>query len=112
MVSMKLSPAEKNDYEVTSIESDAPEYPWGLSIGLNGESLKKLGKSSSDFDLGDEIEMTIKVKVKGLSSSKYEGDSDGHESVDLQICEMELKDGNSDTRRISRMYGDDDDGEY
>lgn len=109
MIDMKMTPAQKSDYEAVPMVSDAPEYPYGLSIDLSKESLERLGKSASDFELGEEFEMTVKVKVKGISSSQYEGDSDGHESVDLQICEMEMDDGHkSDESRINRLYGEDD----
>lgn len=110
MIDMKLDPSQRDSPMVETAETEGPEYPYGLRLDLNKESLEKLGKSANDFKMDDEMEMTCRVKVCGMSSSSY-SDGDSYESVDLQIVSMELNSSKSDDERINRMYGDDD-GNY
>lgn len=112
MVDMKMTQSEAQEWD-SPMEMSSPQYPYGLCIDLDKPSLEKLGKSTSDFEMGQEMEITCMVRVKSLSSSSYE-DGDKHESVGLQITDMELdsSESDSDKARMKRMYGDDDDGEY
>jgi len=108
MIEMKRTQAEKSKeeaYDINVMEED--DYPYGLSIDLDMGSLEKLGKKVDDFSIGDEMKIHVMVKVKALRSSESEGSSDSS-SVDLQITQMafEPKDGETDEKRMSRMYGD------
>jgi len=67
-----------------------PDFPYGLRIELNKDSLKKLGLKVSDFEIASEVCLVAKAEVCGISSNKrsnYES-----ESVSLQICELSIKD--------------------
>jgi len=108
MVDMKRTPAEKAEDKVEMDEYTGPDYPYGLCIYLDEDSLEKLGKGIEDFDIGDVVEIKAKAYVKSLSKSQREG-SEGHESVDLQISDMELMEPKkSDSERAATMYGADD----
>lgn len=109
MVDMKRDSSEKSEYEVESVSMEAEDYPYGLSFNLDKGSLKKLGKSASDFAIGTEMKMEIMVKVKGVSSSEY-SDGDKNENVDLQITDIECNDkrikDKDEAEVAARLYGD------
>lgn len=105
MIDMKRTKAEvEKDSEPMEVSQE--EYPYGLCIDLDQTSLEKLGKSVTDFQVGDELLIQCKVKVKGVRSSQY-ADGEDHESVDLQITEMVFGDdkGGKEKGMLSRMYG-------
>lgn len=91
---------------------DRPDYPYGLSITLEKESLTKLGKSATDYKMGDKVTVSAVAHVKSISSSQYD-DGENHESVTLQITEMDCGDNSTDKDgdRASRLYGESD-GNY
>lgn len=104
MADMKMSQSELNNYE--SIEVESPEYPYGLSIYLDNDSLKKLGKTAADFSVGEDLSIVATVKVKSISSNQ--GHSGNKDSVDLQITDLEFTDssgGADDDRRAESLYG-------
>lgn len=104
LVSMKSSPAErKARSEPTSIASDAPIYPWGLSINLDTESLEKLGVEELP-EVGDERLVIAKVKVTSVSSSDSE--SGANRNVGLQITEMCLEDAGEKAAAESKLYSE------
>ena len=110
MVSMKLEESEKGTGAEVSM--DSPDYPYGLSITLEKESLAKLGKSAADYKMGDKVAISAVAHVKSISSSQYE-DGGNHESVTLQITEMDCGNNSKDKDgdRASRLYGGSD-GDY
>jgi hypothetical protein len=68
---------------------DAPDYPYGLEISLEDESLKSLGQGARDFEIGGEISVTAKARVDRISSNKNRRGRN-HDSVSLQITDMDL----------------------
>lgn len=88
MVSMKMSKKEaKKQYD--PVESDKPQYPWGLNIDLNEKSLKKLGISTSDKKVGDTLAISGKVRITSIRSTEmYDGDDGVDESMSLQITDL------------------------
>ena len=94
MVNMKSNSADEFD--------EGREYPYGLEINLDDEALGKLGKSISDYAIGDEQEMTVIAKVVRVTGA------DGNDSVSLQITDIECNDGKpkkDDGDVAERMYG-------
>lgn len=87
MKSMKLSKTEKQINEVAM--DSRPEYPYGLSISLDNDSLDKLDLKSLP-GVGTEMVLEAKVKVTSASVSEYEGDGE-RKNMSLQITDMELK---------------------
>lgn len=80
------------------------EYPYGLCIRLDDDSLKKLGLENLP-ELGAEMKLSAIVVVKGKSMSEHENHK--HKSLELQITEMDLK--AKDTREKNpekNLYGE------
>lgn len=106
--SMKLDAAElkKRQEPATSIVSDQPVYPWGLSIGLEEESLDKLGIEALP-EVGGELMVVAKVKVTSASSNEHIGGGKGkhkHRSVQLQICEMAIGEVSEEKDAAGELY--------
>jgi hypothetical protein len=88
LVDMKLSKKESKEV-VESPRTSGEQYPWGLSLDLNNEALKKLGITAEGFTIGEAVVIKAKATIKGLSINQYE-DGDKSESVSLQITKLEV----------------------
>lgn len=60
------------------------DYPWGLCITLNNDTLNKL--KAQPQAVGTEVMITAKAIIKGLSAR--ETDEGTNRSADLQITDM------------------------
>lgn len=107
MISMKLTAAEAkaDTYLGTdSADSDLPKYPYGLSLCLDDEVLAKLGITELP-PVGTVMQLTALVEI--CSVSQYENQEGKDNSLNLQITDMELANGNSEPKPIAnRIYGD------
>jgi len=82
MIDMKSKRKKSGGLEVASRGED---YPYGLSISLNKESIKKLGLKSEDLVAGAEIDFCICVRV---TSTRIEAGDKELSSCDMQIIKM------------------------
>ncbi|QII84181.1 hypothetical protein G3T20_05365 [Bordetella hinzii] len=89
MVSMKLSDQAAQAYNQPVAASDAPMYPYGLTVCLNDDSMKKLGLDKAPPIIGARMVLMATVEVVSVRSEK-EHDGDTRTGADLQITEMEL----------------------
>lgn len=104
MTNMKMSAKESKTVLGMSPESDAPAYPYGLTIELNDETMKKLGISELP-EVGDEFTMTAKVTVSRASmNDSQEGGK--MKSASLQITDMALVDADESSDTASKIYGE------
>ncbi len=92
LVSMKKSKAEKKASTPMVEQSSGEDYPYGLSISLDADTIKKLGLGDS-LKVGDVVELRAKAKVRSMSQSS----SEGRESRDLslQITDLCVEDAAS-----------------
>ena len=100
MVSMKKS-KEKLKEEKKPYDFPQDEYPYGLRICLDNESLKKLGVKNT-FAVGTVLKLEAVVEVS--SASMRETESGPEFSMDLQITEMELEKENTNSDRANKLY--------
>jgi hypothetical protein len=73
-------------------EASLPRYPYGLSIYLDDDALKKLGITDLP-KVGESIPATITVMVTGTSQRATQSGKDGETMrtcVDLQITDMDI----------------------
>lgn len=87
MINMKMSKEEAKEYTEPQ-PSDAPQYPYGLSIDLDDDSLEKLGITELP-KVGAEMMITARVVVTSTSSYDTQG-GEPEARVCLQITDMEL----------------------
>lgn len=81
------------------------EYPWGLRLHLQNESLDALGITEMP-ETDVVVTITAKAKVVGVSSSAS-SNSKKYRSVDLQITDMALGAEKPKKSSESVFYGDD-----
>lgn len=103
MISMKLSPAEAKGETMLAEADEAPQYPYGLSICLDDETLDKLGITELP-PVGTAFTLTARVEV--CSTSQYQNQDGADASMSLQITDMELAGEGSAQKSIAdRLYG-------
>ena len=97
MQSMKNVAPKKQAKEV-SAACEAPDYPYGLRLSLNDDTLKKLKMKAEDFEMDEEFFLTAKVSVVGVFVDHTA--SGKRSSVDLQITELEIQDEADEAMKI------------
>ena len=104
MIDMKRTKSESDESKEVAMGEE--DYPYGLSISLDQDSLEKLGIAELP-KVGAEMMLMAKVKVTSTNESQHENQS--HKSVSLQITEMELEQGQAERPAASSvMYGSDE----
>ena len=88
--SMKRTPKEKKTTggPTEVVEPMADDYPYGLEISLEKESLAKLGLDIDDFIVGGEVEMVCHAEVTRTHESA--GKNDISASVSIQITDIAM----------------------
>lgn len=87
MINMKMSKEEAQE-EVAPTAADAPEYPYGLTICLDEESMAKLGLTELP-KVGTPMQITALVTVCSTSQYSTQGGED-EKNLSLQITDMEI----------------------
>lgn len=106
MKSMKIEyPLKDVTFEENSSDfrpkADLPEYPYGLRLCLDNDTLKKLGINKVPA-VGSKMKLMAMVEV--CSTSAYETKENGMmQTMDLQIVEMSLS-GNKKEIDPSKLY--------
>lgn len=105
LVSMARTASEKAEIvkEQDPAGADSvPEFPWGLSICLDEDSLEKLGITELPKP-GAIVTITAQAKVTAVRMSANEGEVTDRQGVDLQITDMAVDDGNSG-KAVKSLY--------
>ena len=105
LTNMKMSTEEAKE-EMQPTAADAPEYPWGLSITLNDDSLEKLGMLKSLPAVNTKMVLTAEVVVSSVRSYQTQAGED-ESSIDLQITDMKLANSGTEsmTNASNTLYG-------
>jgi hypothetical protein len=105
MADMKRSKADKKADSVVSAvptgEYEGPDYPYGLCINLEKDSLEKLGLSKLP-EVGEEMIIQAQVKVTRVSASADQKNE--HKGVELQIVKMGIS-GGEEKSAAEKIYG-------
>jgi hypothetical protein len=102
LISVKMTKQEVKDrYAPATAASDAPLYPYGLTLRLDNDTLDKL-KVRSLPEVGESMLVLARVNVTSVSSS--ESDSGKNRTCELQITDLALDVKDSDTGRAGRLY--------
>lgn len=100
MINMKLSKEEagKMSGAIEAKPGDGPAYPWGLSINLNSETLKKIGYADPPA-VGTEMMLMAKVVVTSTGVNQQQ-DGDKESRCELQITDMQLAGAAPDANKL------------
>lgn len=104
MVNLKQGTDVFENEDGKTVQRD--DYPWGLRITLNNETLKKLGIALPKVG----AEMLLAGKVKVLSTSTREDGEDSFSSVEMQITDIGLMDDGAAPQKSAAdtLYGSDE----
>jgi hypothetical protein len=100
---MKASKSDKNKTPSPEVAGDS-EYPYGLSINLNSESIEALGLTTIP-DVGSCYMVIARAEVKSTSTSEYDGEGK-QSNISLQITDMALEKESKKKPMAQRIYGD------
>lgn len=83
------------------------DYPWGLCINLDNETLKKLGATPQP--VGTEVMISAKAIIKSMST-REDGEGVRHDAS-LQITDMAISpvSGEKQKTAAQTLYGGEDD---
>ena len=101
LISMRLAPAQADDYKIPDAIANEPAFPWGLCLTLNNDSLKKLGIPLPDIENSYTLVATV-VVVRTSASKSQDGDT--NLSADLQITDMRLIDQNVAPDQAGKLW--------
>lgn len=102
LVSMKRTAAEKDNSGSSILSSvDEDQFPFGLTVNLEDESIRKLGLGP--VSVGDKMTLVAAVKVTRMSEREDEEDGLSRD-VTLQITDMQLESGEPEDV-ITTLYG-------
>lgn len=100
-IDMSLTKEEKVDNSIgVPYQSD---YPYGLSICLNDDSLEKLDSSPSDFEVGSVVVFECMGKVTSVSQTDTPNGTCGR--VEIQITGIAVDDDEDDPQPRKINYG-------
>lgn len=94
LVSMKIKPEKtlRKTTEAKEVAMDQPEYPWGLEVSLNEDSIKKLGIDVENVNAGDDVFFFAKAKVTRISLNEnvdsITGKKNSNGDISIQIEKM------------------------
>lgn len=91
LVDLAYTPAERKEEarEMKPSPANIPRYPYGLTLRLEAESLKKLGMLDDLPEVGEDCKFEAVARVTSVSQRADEGQDD-NTCVELQICQMAL----------------------
>lgn len=104
MALVDLKRDKKDERPVEPME-DSPDYPWGLNLNLDQDTLDKLDLDPTDFEVGEELPLVGVVKVTSISKHDSEVGGPGS-SVGLVVTKLER--AASDENRAEALFGDKD----
>lgn len=87
--SMRRTKKEKKHTPEEVAPMSEEDYPYGLEIRLEEESLEKLGLDVDDFSIDGKVDLICEGEVTNLNISANTNHS--HASVSIQITDMAMK---------------------
>lgn len=87
LIDMKNTVTTKDSSLVSPVEQD--EYPWGLRIVLDNDTLKKLGIAQLPA-IDSEHKLVALACVVGITMNESAGDDEPTRSITLQIEQLAL----------------------
>ena len=103
--SMKREKKSKEETKKSEIEYKEPDYPWGLEVNLEDDSLKTLGLGAEDFKIGENKDIVAKVRVDNISSNKRRNGKNS-DSVRMQITDLDLGGSAKPEKSLFESYKD------
>ena len=105
--SLKVTAAERKAREKKSNKpcsiGGSNDYPYGLCVRLDKESLEKLSLDPNDFDIEQPVLIEAKGFIKSMRSSK--GDSYDDTSLEIQLTSFGIESDEKESARSALERG-------
>lgn len=95
--------AENKDKYCCAPDGSGPKYPWGLSLSLESATLKKLGMSVADFEVGATVPIAVMAKVTSISMNES-AEGGKTECVGLICANMDFAEELSEGEKADKLY--------
>lgn len=92
MINLRLAKKKAKKLAQPTTMEEGPRYPWGTSVTLETETLKKLGQGVGDYSIGDSVALQGIAKVTSLRKSENER-GPASQTVDLQLTNLGVNKG-------------------
>ena len=102
MINMKMS-AEESAEQLGGVAESREQYPYGLCLSLDDESMSKLGLEAT-LAVGTVIRIVADCRVV-TTSQRADENKESESSMSLQITDMEI-DGDKQGVDPERLYGE------
>lgn len=99
LISMKLTPKEQKDQTDSCCDVAPREFPWGLQLSLDADTLEKL--NTGVLKVGEEVLVFAVATVKSIRSFEDDSNDEIDTSMELQITDLGIAEK---TSRAERMY--------
>jgi hypothetical protein len=73
--------------DMPAVKSERPEYPWGLQLNLENESIEKLGLDISKMHPGQTGKLICEFEIRRIGNEKM-ADGKERKELSLQITSM------------------------
>lgn len=93
--------AELERWENGPKEADRPDYPYGLTLFLDYETLKKMGMADRDFDAGQPVKIQAEAMITEDRIEIVNGEK--RHCISLQVQKMALDQDAADM--AEKLYG-------
>jgi hypothetical protein len=87
MISLKITKRERTKLDVPEVASPRDEYPYGMRLHLDNETMKKLDMRLPN--VGDRFHIVAVGRVRSASENKHA--SGTNRDADIQIEKIDLK---------------------
>lgn len=102
---LALSAAEAKDTALGSsaaLENDAPKYPYGTMLDLNGETLSKIGMKKLPM-VGEKVRIVAEGTITRVSEYQEQDGTD--RCVGIQLTAMDVSAPSQRDSASDRLYG-------
>lgn len=103
MTNLKMSDDDAKEYAQPTLAAGTPEYPYGLCICLDEDTISKLGITTLP-KVGQSMTMQAKVEVRSVSDSNSK-DMGRQRRLELQITDMALAGSKGKEDTAKAIYG-------
>lgn len=105
LVDIKRTEADRKAEQAKwdSVPSEQDDYPYGLSLHLDSETLAKMGLTDADFDAGQPVMVTIEGFISEDSIRSVNGEP--RRSMTIQTRKIAIDQEKESTDISAALYG-------
>jgi len=95
--------AERKRWEGESAVAEMDDYPYGLTLHLDDQTMEKLGLSGTDFDTGEPVKLVAEAVITEDRINTINGKT--RRSMSIQLRKMALTQDGEKEDVATTLYG-------